>query len=300
MQLKSTPLETARRSFLLDRQARRITQSTLFWYGRYIDRLLAYLTERQITDPTQVTATHIREYLVSLESRQLADRTIHHHASAARAFFNFCVAEDIIQVSPMTRVRMPRLPKDILPAFTETEVKNILRICETDRDRAIVLCLLDTGARLQEFVNLKVGHVDITDGRVIIRHGKGKKDRVTFLGQTTRRALRRYLATRPKLCVDDPLWLTERGATGLTRMGVQRLLQRLRALSGVPHCHAHTFRRTFALACLRNGMDIFSLQRIMGHADTRMLGRYLAQTDDDLQTAHREHGAVDRLLSKRG
>ena len=300
MQLNGNPLETARRSFLLDRQARRVTKSTLFWYSRYTDRLITFLTERQIDAPEKVTATHIREYLVNLEGRKLSDRTIHHHASAARAFFNFCLAEDIIHVSPMTRVRMPRLSKELLPAFSPVEVGRLLKSCETDRDRAIVLCLLDTGARLQEFINLQVGHVDLTEGRIVIRAGKGKKDRVTFLGQTSRRALRRYLASRPHLEPGASLWLTERSATGLTRMGLQRMLQRLRDRSGVPHCHAHTFRRTFALACLRNGMDIYSLQRIMGHADTRILGRYLAQNEDDLQTAHREHGAVDGLLSKGG
>jgi site-specific recombinase XerD len=300
MRIKETPLETARRSFLLDRQAGRCTRATLYWYERYTGELLRYFTERQIADPGEVTATHLREYLIALQDRGLADRTVHHHASAARAFFNFCVAEDIIHASPMTRVRMPKLPKELLPSFSQEDVNSILKACETERDKAIVLCLLDTGARLQEFVGLQVGNVDLVDGKVTIKQGKGKKDRVTFLGEQSRRALRRYLATRPVLGPAAPLWLTERDPHGISVKGFQHLLQRLRDRSGVAHCHAHTFRRTFALTSLRAGMDLVSLRRLMGHTDTKVLERYLDQNEDDLRQAHREHGAVDRLLSKRG
>ena len=62
------------------------------------------------------------------------------------------------------------------------------------------------------------------------------------------------------------------------------------------HCHPHTFRRTFALWSLRSGMDIFSLQRLMGHADLSVLRKYLDQVQQDLQDAHRKHGAVDGML----
>ncbi|NLF02023.1 MAG: site-specific integrase, partial [Anaerolineales bacterium] len=58
----------------------------------------------------------------------------------------------------------------------------------------------------------------------------------------------------------------------------------------------HSFRRAFALACLRNGIDVYSLQRLMGHADLSVLRRYLAQTEADLQQAHAQGGPVDRLL----
>lgn len=300
MRVKETPLDIAIRSFLLDRQASRCTPATLYWYTRYTGELARYLATQQITDPAAITPGLLRQYLVDLQTRGLADRTVHHHASAARALLNFCVAEGIIQQSPMTRVRMPRLPKEILPAFSDTDVRRILAACESDRDRAIVLCLLDTGARLQEFVSLTVGDIDLVDGKIAIRQGKGKKDRVAFLGEQARRALRRYLATRPVLGPDAPLWLTERDPHGITIKGFQRLLQRLRDRAGVPHCHAHTFRRTFALTSLRAGMDLVSLRRLMGHADTKILEKYLDQNDDDLRVAHREHGAVDRLLSRRG
>ena len=78
--------------------------------------------------------------------------------------------------------------------------------------------------------------------------------------------------------------------------GMQRLLYRLGERGGVDHCHPHTFRRTMALWSLRNGMNIFALQQIMGHSDLEVLRKYLALVGQDLEDAHREHGAVDHML----
>ncbi len=301
--LKITPkpseLDRATRGFLLDRQARGLAPSTLEWYKRYTEHLRLWLTERGLTDPAQVTSRHLREYLVDLQNRGISAATVHHYARCARAFFNWLCEEEVLSVSPMRRVRMPKLPHEILPAFSEADVRALLSACDTDRDRAMVLCLLDTGARLSEFIALRVGDVDTTTGVLVIRRGKGNKDRAAFLGTQARKALRRYLSARAELRANDPLWLTERGDTGLTTHGLQRLLQRLRERTGIEHCHAHMFRRTFALWSLRNGCDLVTLQRLMGHSDLKVLQRYLAQDSEDLQKAHRAYGPVDGLLSKR-
>ncbi len=66
--------------------------------------------------------------------------------------------------------------------------------------------------------------------------------------------------------------------------------------ANVPAPTLHSFRRAFALACLRGKMDVYSLQRLMGHADLTMLRRYLAQTVEDVRKAHARSGPVDRLL----
>ncbi len=294
IRLKSM-LESAVASFYLDREAKRSSPTTLAWYKQYVGALGAWLKEQGISDPAQVTPNHMRAYLVDVQGRGLADTTIHHHASAARAFFNFCLEDELITVSPMAKVRMPHLPKEILPAFSEADVRALLAAATTARDTAIVLCLLDTGCRLAEFVALTVGQVDMVSGTISIKQGKGRKDRVVFLGTRAKKALRKYLATR-NTRPTDALWTIEDGTRALTRMGMMRLLQRLGERAGVAECHAHTFRRSFALFSLRAGMDIYSLQRIMGHSSLEMLRRYLALSNEDLHTAHAQHGAVAAIL----
>jgi len=75
-------------------------------------------------------------------------------------------------------------------------------------------------------------------------------------------------------------------------------LRRIGQRADVTHVTAHRFRRTFCLWALRNGMDLLTLSRIMGHADIHMVKRYAAQLTEDLQTAHRQYSPVDNLASK--
>jgi len=94
---------------------------------------------------------------------------------------------------------------------------------------------------------------------------------------------------------DGALWQTDEGAR-LTYAGLRQIVRRRAVAAKVPVPALHSFRRAFALLCLRNGIDVYSLQRLMGHADLSVLHRYLAQTNSDLADAHRRSGPVDRLL----
>ena len=163
------------------------------------------------------------------------------------------------------------------------------------RDRALLLALLDTGCRASEFLALNIGDVNLADGRVMVRHGKGGKGRVTFLGLKSRRALRSYLRYRSDRSEAEPLWVTPQ-QTRLTYDGLRSMVRRRAACAGVADPSLHSFRRGFAITSLRNGVDVFSLQRLMGHSDLSILRRYLTQTDADLEQAHRKAGPVDNTL----
>ena len=104
---------------------------------------------------------------------------------------------------------------------------------------------------------------------------------------------------RQPVTPDDAVWRTLDSDTRLTYFGLRSLLQKLGKKAGVKPCNPHRFRRTFALLALRNGMNVYALQRIMGHSDLTVLRRYLALVDDDLLEAHQQFGAVDLACSDR-
>ncbi|MCD4672433.1 MAG: tyrosine-type recombinase/integrase [Anaerolineaceae bacterium] len=132
--------------------------------------------------------------------------------------------------------------------------------------------------------------LNFTTGAIKIRNGKGQKDRIVFLGKKARRQVRKYL--KKMEVPNGPLWLTHFG-TQLTYPGLRQIMRRRAEQASVPVPSLHAFRRIFALTCLRNGMDVFSLQRLMGHADLQVLRRYLAQTEDDLKQTHHRTSPVD-------
>ncbi len=126
---------------------------------------------------------------------------------------------------------------------------------------------------------------------------EGRKARTTYVGARTRKELRRYLATRDVAKPHDPLFISELAGKRLTVDGLVQLMGRLQERSGVSACTCHTFRRTFALNCLRNSMNIYVvLARLMGHADITILRQYLPLLEADLQDAQARFGTVDNLM----
>lgn len=282
--------------FLLDARARQLTEATQRFYRQQLQAFAVFLAQREIGDMRDLTPSDIRSYLTALQERGLRPHSVHAAARAIRALCNFLEGEGVLAQSPMLKVRMPRLPSAIPPAFTDADVLHLLAACEQARDKALILVLLDSGCRVSEFLALNVGDVVIRTGQVHVRQGKGRKERLVYIGARSRRQLLRYLAERGDPDQDDPLWVSQTSGERLTAAGLRLLLRRLGERAGVRHCHPHTFRRTFALWSLRSGMNIYALQRLMGHADLQILRQYLALVDEDLQTAHQKHGAVDATI----
>lgn len=292
-------LTIAAESFYLDREAAHCTPATLKWYRKYVGALVYQLHLQGVELVADVTPDLLRAYLVELQGRGLAATTVHHHASAARTLFLFLEYEGRLPGdNPMRRVRMPRLPKELLPSLTTEDVHKLLAGCDTERDRALILFLLDTGVRAMECAALNVGDVDMTTGAVMVRAGKGRKDRMVYLGAKARKALSRYLGERGTPPPEAALWVALVGDTRLTTWGLRQVLERLSLRTGVKPVNPHTFRRTFALWSLRAGMDLVRLAAIMGHSDLKVLQRYLRVVEQDLRAAHDAHGAVDTQLHK--
>lgn len=291
----SPPISDAFDVFRLHCQAQRYSPKTVEFYDNRVPRFVAWLAERGITELPRITANHIRAYLVERQDGGASAHYLHGIARALRTWLSFCATEGWLETSPAQAVKMPKLPRDALPAFDDGELKAIMRVAATERDRAMVLFLLDTGLRASELLALTGGDVDIRTGAVTVQHGKGDKRRTVYAGSKTVRALLRYYAVRGQPPANGAVWLTEREPyRALTYTGLAQLLRRI-GVAAKTEVTAHKFRRTFALQCLRNGMDVYSLQRLMGHEDLTVLQRYLALASSDIETAHRKHGVVDNL-----
>lgn len=304
LQQCSLSLDDAFGIYILHCKSRRFRKSTIEFYQRRLPRFLAWLAQRNVTQLQQVNKNHIRTYLVELQGDEegdpddlLSGNYIHSIARSLRSFFLFCVKdEQWIAESPMRGVAMPKRPKGVLPSFTKDEIKRLQQAATGERDQAIVLFLLDTGVRASELVALNGGDIELKTGTVRIRDGKGEKARTVYIGSKCIRALLRYYGQRGIPSPNKPVWVAgRRPHPRLTYFGLAQFLQRLATLADVPHCTAHTFRRTFAINCLRNGMDIYSLARLMGHEDIETLKPYLALVEVDAEQAHRRYGVVDNL-----
>lgn len=288
-------------AFLVDRKARSLSLRTIEFYDDELRYLQVFLDDLGIDEVRKLTPNHLRSYLLHLQHRRTAGG-LHAAYRAIKVFLRWWETEMEPEDwgNPIRKVKAPKRPQVPLNPVPLTHLRAMLRTCQRraltgDRDRAILLCLLDTGSRASEFLSLQVGDVNLSTGAVVVRQGKGNKTRVTFLGVQARRELMRYLRHRPEGRSCDPLWVTIK-ATALTYSGLRQIVRRRAAKADVPVPSLHSFRRAFALLSLRSGADLVSLQRLLGHSDLSVLHRYLNQTDDDLRATHEKHGPVDHWL----
>lgn len=297
-----TGLDFSLEGFMLSREAMRCTPKTLEHYEYTLGGFTKDLAQqgvRDVRDVRDITAHHIRAYLVGLQRRGLKDTTQHIHARGIRAWLNWLVVEGELQISPTRRVAMPRLEKRIPPPFSPQDVQTLLAACDRHtvlgaRNYAIILTLLDTGLRAAEFCGLRVGDVDMRSGLATVM-GKGQKQRTVRVGAKARGAIVKMLGLRGEAASGDPLWATRAGGS-LGVHGLQTMLHRLGRQAGVMPCAPHRLRRTFALWCLRDGMDVHSLRMLMGHCTLDVLQRYLALAAEDVERAHKADSPVDKLL----
>lgn len=281
-------------AFRLHCQAQRYRQSTLDFYACRLPPFAAWLAGESVATVNGILPQHVRAY-IAYKANGNSGHYIHSIARALRAWLNFCVAEEMISASPMRNVPMPKKPKNVLAALTAADIRKLVRAARDDRETALIHFLIDTGVRAAECVALKVGDVNFATGQVQIHAGKGEKDRVVYIGGTTGRQLLRHVR-RNGLVDRDPLFPSEHDGRHLLRNGLSQLLRRISRRAGVPAgSAAHAYRRTYALNSVRNGMDLYTLARLMGHADIDVLKQYLAFVQQDLEDAAAKFGVIDNL-----
>lgn len=287
--------------FVVDRKSRNLTPSTIIWYGKTLPKFRDFMVSIGIEDTKDIEPSHLRRFILHLGQHHKPGGVVNVYGGA-RAFLKWYGDEFAPHdwQNPLKKVKNPKRPEKIQKPMDLESFTKMLGVCPPgtfngDRDRAILLFLLDTGVRKQELTDLIVKDVDLRTGEVVIREGKGRVPRHVFIGNNTRRALRVYLSQRKTYEGNDSLWVKQNGK-GLAYSSIRQVTRRLAEKAGVPEPGLHDFRRAFAVNSLRNGMDVLTLQRLLGHKDLRVIHKYVALVTDDLKKSHTQYGIVDRLL----
>ena len=259
----------------------------------YDYHLTAFLS---ITDSIRdCTPDLIRDHLATIQQQGLSVNTARGRYRVLNTFFNFLIEGEYIEHHPMNGVKPPRKPNIIQPALSIEEVMILNEYFKGKtpfqiRNRAIWLVMMDTGLRLQEVADLKVGQADLVTGILKVR-GKGNKDRYVRLGNKSLEALARWCKGREGTD-GDPLWLGRVGP--LTSRGIDLIYKRASVVTGVK-VRSHKVRRTAALMMLRSGMNLAVLSKCLGHASLETTQLYLDLDISDLIQDHELHSPADQL-----
>jgi integrase/recombinase XerD len=243
---------------------------------------LVWCNDRGLTRPDEITVAVMERYQRSVaHSRKengmpLSFRSQRDRLATIRRFFRWMAKTRVIEMSPCETLDMPRIEKRLPKAILSVdEVETIMAVPDVTtamgvRDRAILETFYSTGVRRQEMCNIKLHEVDLERGTLIVRQGKGKKDRMIPIGSRAVSWIRKYLdEVRPYL-VREP----DDGTLFLTRLCApfsgQQIADMVRdhvIRSGInKEGSCHLFRHTMATLMLEGGADIRFIQAMLGHA----------------------------------
>lgn len=299
-------LSDALQGYWLTRR-RYLAEDTKRNYTNRFKRLIAHVGD---PDFCAITTADIRNLLEHESDRGVSGRTVYDTWVALSALWTWANKELSIPHIIRGQIPMPTFAKPSIIPFTEDEIKAMIRAAEwtsnwngklgkptrskrptAKRDRAIILTLLDTGIRSSELCALQVQDFNSEQGRLFIRHGKGDKQRHVYMGERTQKAIWLYNLDRD-LRPTDILFATKT-KNKLNRDNLRHTLQGIAEVAGVDDVFTHRFRHTFAINFLRNGGNVFELQRILGHEELDTVKVYLAIAQVDIATAQRTHSPAD-------
>ncbi|MGC9469189.1 MAG: tyrosine-type recombinase/integrase, partial [Anaerolineae bacterium] len=231
-----------------------------------------WATSRELGTVEDVKPKDVVGYLNYQRSRGLAESTVRRHYALLSALWSWLTSPGIALVDKhiVEPVPIPKEPKRVVKILSQEDIGALLDAAsETEqprRDRAFILFLLDTCCRVSEAANVELPQVDIKTGKVLVT-GKGNKQRFTYLGTRALQALWLYLKQeRPEpLQLGSKHVFLSRQAYPMDRHSLRKIVYRLSEAANV-RAYPHLFRHTGAYLRLRAGMDLISLQHLLGHS----------------------------------
>lgn len=244
-------------------------------YLRDIDKLTQYLQEKNtLLTPAQVSLDDLQHFIHWIAGLGMTPSSQARIISGIRAFYRYCIVEEIVTTDPTTLLTTPKLKRalpDIL-SFEEIEAMlNQIDLSKPDgtRNKAMLDAMYSCGLRVSEVVNLRMSqlYLDVGFIRVI---GKGDKERLVPVGDSAIKNIRLYAEhVRVHIPVkpgnEDILFLNRRG-THLSRVMVFLVIKDLAAKAGIQKTVSpHTFRHSFATHLVEGGADLRAVQEMLGH-----------------------------------
>ena len=270
----------------------------------------------QNTDPANIKSEDLVNYKLYLKTRTkwsqvpskkkqygyLTPASIASYVRSIRSFFSWMEGEEFISANPFTRIKPPNVPMKIVDPLVPQDVSQLLKFMSRKsyrgfRDSCVILTLYGTAMRISEAFDLKTTDVDFNSGEIKVM-GKGAKQRNLYMSPTLFKALYKYQSQwRPKVA-SEYFFVHESGGK-LDRFYFEHRLKLYVKQSGITkRCTPHSFRYGCAIQLIRNGVDPFTVQAILGHATLEMTRHYVRLANSDVEKKMKSSSPAEQITIK--
>ena len=278
------------KEFQFELQIKNYSIRTRKGYKNNINRFFRFIEkEYNIVELGEVNKLHVKQYINYLQKQSLSTVYINTILKNLRSFYKYCAGENYCN-NIVKDIQMLKEKKVIINTFTDVEVKKMLDVFSYKtyieaRNKAMIAILIDTGIRNLELCSLTL--LDVKETVININCGKGNKERVVPISPYLKKILIRYERIRAEYtknsieCYSN-YFLSYRHKP-LTVEAVERVVKLCGKEANVRkeiRCSPHTFRHYFAQKQLQNGLDVYSLSRLLGHENIQITKRYLQSIQD--------------------
>ncbi|MCX8116366.1 MAG: site-specific tyrosine recombinase XerD [Desulfobacterota bacterium] len=274
-----------------------LSKNTLEAYSHDLQRFLDHLQRQGKGGIEEISKLDIRAFLLSLKREGLSSRTVARTLVSLRVFFRFLVEESLLGSNPAEEIDAPKLAKTLPDVLSLEEVERLIEqppveVPQGLRDRAMLELLYATGMRVSELVRLRLDHLHLEPGYVLL-YGKGSKERIVPIGQEAIRWVRTYLSeARKKLLKgrESVYLFVNRLGRPISRQHFWKIIKRHGRAAGIrKRITPHLLRHSFASHLLERGADLRSVQLMLGHVDIATTQIYTHVRGERLKKIHRQY-----------
>ena len=276
------------------RDYRSFSGLTVRAYGTDMRMLRAFLEKRlgRVPSPSGITREMIVQFGVSL--RKPAPLTLRRKYACISSFFGFLQDMGYAQANPARRLPLPRVSEYVPVYLSEEMAQQLIAAADTPWTKAAVVLLLSTGIRRSEAVGITLDDLNLEERQLLIR-GKGDKERVVPLTDQVVEAIQAYLPHRTKT-QSRHLFVSAWKGHPIHGRCINRMLKIVLHKAGLEGLGItpHKLRHTFATHLIRNGVDVRTVQELLGHSELETTAKYL---HSDTRTKQSAVGKLNGLLS---
>lgn len=323
--LPSYTLEEAVEFVVKVKRAKNLKGRTIDGYVANMQYFIEWVAERHGDLSIQdVTTDLIREYVLwcaeekeyyaghpykseyDKDRRGLSPASVNVRIRVLRTFFNVLYAEDVIDRNPAQNVSLMRQDIDTVQPLTEDELYRFLKAPNQRqyaqwRDYCIIITILDCGARLNEICSLEKTEIDFVKKQIVLPAAKNKnrRSRILPLSTETVRLLKQLIVESEKHFDSIYVFITNYGEQ-LSEKTVQKAFDKYAEKAKLGRSVSpHVLRHNFASMAAENGMSVFHLQKIMGHAEIATTRKYVQLSEESIADQHKRFSPLSRVMKRK-